>query len=190
MGRVVSDAGRGYGPAMRILLVAALLAALAGCSETLAPPSEAAPQSPLHGHFKAASLPAQERAGDVRIERAGLLFESGVTLFTRTLDPVRGADLISRDGDSYAAAALGPRDLIVELRRVTEESVPAAGQGLCGVERVQYIALAYEGRATTFTLLAFTGEEPPGPQASRSHVCARLGYAAPQGARTREGVVL
>jgi hypothetical protein len=39
-------------------------------------------------------------------------------------------------------------------------------------------------------MLVFTGEEPPGPQAVGSRVCASFRYAAPEGARTREGVVL
>jgi hypothetical protein len=38
--------------------------------------------------------------------------------------------------------------------------------------------------------MVFAGEEPPGPQATQSRLCAIFTYAAPDGARTREGVVL
>jgi hypothetical protein len=106
------------------------------------------------------------------------------------LNPRRGGDLIAKNGDSYAAAVVGPGTLRVELRRVTEQFVPEGVVGLCGAEQPRYLALAYDERATAVTLLVFSGEEPPGPQAQNSRVCARFGYAAPEGARTREGVVL
>ncbi len=175
---------------MRIVLAAALLAALAGCSE--APSQTAEPASSLmpRGPYNAASASAQQLTGNMRIERAGMLFDSGITLFTRTLDPLRGTDRIARDGDSYAAAAFGPSDLLVELRRVTEETPRSDGGKLCGSAHVEYIAIVYDARATSLTLLAFTGAEPPSPQATQSRICARLGYSAPHGARTREGVVL
>ena len=73
---------------------------------------------------------------------------------------------------------------------MTEQVVPEGAVGLCGAEQPQYVALAHDERATTVTLLVFAGDEPPGPDALGSRVCARFGYAAPDGARTREGVVL
>lgn len=175
---------------MRILIAAVLLVALAGCSEAPAPAADAAPSLTPRGAYNAATASAQQLTGDMRIERAGVLFDNGVALFTRTLDPLRGVDLIARDGDSYAAAAFGSSDLRVELRRVTEATAGGQGQRLCGDEPVEYVAFVYDARATALTLLAFTGAEPPGPQATQSRICARLGYAAPHGARTREGVVL
>src|SRR5690606_9633008 len=106
------------------------------------------------------------------------------------LAPRRGEDLIAKHGDSYAAAVLGPANLTIELRRVIEQTVPAGQVGLCGASRPQYVALAYDERATEVTLLVFAGAEPPGPEALQSRVCASFRYAAPDGARTREGVVL
>jgi hypothetical protein len=38
--------------------------------------------------------------------------------------------------------------------------------------------------------LVFSGEEPPGPDATQSRLCLTLGFAARDGARTRQGVVL
>lgn len=178
---------------MRFIQVAALVAALAACGERSAPAPAAAEggEAPaLMGRYLAASDTARAITGDVDIERGGLAFSSGVVVYTRVLNPRRGGDLIARNGDSYAAATLGPADLIIELRRVTEQAVPAGRAGLCGAERPQYVALAYEPRATRVTLLVFAGDEPPGPQATQSRVCASFAFDAPDGARTRQGVVL
>ncbi|HYD87541.1 MAG TPA: hypothetical protein VEA80_08715 [Vitreimonas sp.] len=175
---------------MRAAFAALSLLTLAACGEAPAPEANATEPALLTGQFNAASNTARAITGDASIERGGVLFASGVVLFTRTLEPRRGEDVISRDGDSYAAAALGPGDLTIELRRVTEQTVPAGRTGLCGAEEVEYVALAYEARARKVTLLAFTGAEAPGPQATESRLCATFAFAAPEGARTREGVVL
>jgi hypothetical protein len=169
-----------------------LSAALAACGEAPAPPASAHSEEPaaIMGRYLAASNTAHTITGGVDIERGGLAFESGVILYTRVLNPRRGGDLIARNGDSYAAAALGPGDLIIELRRITEQTVPEGGVGLCGGERPQYLALAYEERATSITLLVFAGDEPPGPEATQSRLCASFAFVAPDGARTRQGVVL
>ncbi|MEQ1818095.1 MAG: hypothetical protein ABL871_05740 [Terricaulis sp.] len=177
---------------MRFLLAAALLTVLAACGDA----SPSAPQEParegalLAGEYKPSSNTARGITGGMVIQRAGVTFENGVVLYTRTLNPRRGGDLIAKNGDSFAAAIVGPGSLSVELRRVTEQVLPAGVVGLCGTEQPQYVALAYDARATIVTLLVFTGSEPPGPEAANSRVCARFGYAAPDGARTREGVVL
>lgn len=142
------------------------------------------------GEFRAVSETARMKTGDVAIERGGLIFARGVTLYTRVLAPRRGADLIARDGDSYAAAVLGPSELQVELRRVNEQVLTGDAQSLCGAEAPAYVALVHDARATSVTLLAFAGEEAPGPDATQSRLCGAYGYAAPDGARTREGVLL
>lgn len=179
---------------MRAALAALSFLALAACGEAAAPAAEAqAPSAEpvaLSGEYKATSNTARHIAGDVMIERGGLRFSSGVILYTRVLNPRRGGDVIAKGGDTYAAAALGPGNLTIELRRVTEQVVPADRVGLCGAQAPQYIALAYEERATSVTLLVFSGDEPPGPDATQSRVCASFRYNAPHGARTREGVVL
>ncbi|MBP6690446.1 MAG: hypothetical protein KA153_10665 [Hyphomonadaceae bacterium] len=179
---------------MRYVLAALSLLALCAC--TAAPNSDAATNArppsttELSGDYKASSNTARSITGGMVIQRAGVTFTNGITLYTRTLNPRRGGDLMAKNGDSYAAAVVGPGNLNVELRRVTEQVVPDGVIGLCGAERPQYVALAYDERATVVTLLVFSGDEPPGPQAMNSRVCARFGYAAPEGARTREGVVL
>lgn len=177
------------------LLISALLFALAACSEAAAPQSresavaEADAPAAVAGLYHAASDPARALTGDLVIERAGLRFTNGLVLYTRTLNPRRGGDLMAKGGESYAAASLGPGSMAVELRRVLDEYKPQ-GRGLCGQARAQYLALTYEPRATSVTLLVFAGAEPPGPDAADSRICATLRYDAPEGARTREGVVL
>ncbi len=177
---------------MRFTIAAILAAALAGCSgEASVPQGEAQAAEPaaLVGQYKAASDTARVATGDVSIERGGLIFSKGVVLYTRVLNPRRGYDRIARDGDSYAAVAVGAADLTVELRRVTEQRLDGA-ESLCGGDAPGYVALAYKERATQVTLLVFAGDEPPGPDATQSHLCATFAYVAPDGARTRQGVVL
>lgn len=176
------------------------LSLLAACGDATAPmasdaQASASPeQGPLLGAFKAQSETARAVIGDVAIERAGLIFANGVTLYTRALHPRRGYDLIARGGESYAAAAVGPGDLVVELRRVTQQVIAPdapAIHGACeSAEPPEYVALLYQPPAHTITMIVFTGADPPGPQASDSRICATYGFTAPQGARTREGVVL
>lgn len=168
----------------------ALMLALAGCGVT--PTSEVSepPARVLAGSLNAASANARAVTGGLTIQRAGLMFSNGIAVYTRTLAPRRGGDVITSSGDSYAAAALGPSDLLIELRHVIEQSVPDGLVGLCGAEQPAYVALAYDERAASVTMLVFSGAEAPGPEATQSRLCARYAYAAPDGARTREGVVL
>lgn len=180
---------------MRFAAVSLLLLALAACSQA-APDSDAAtvppepPRTVLAGDYKPASNTARAITGAMVVQRGGVTFANGVILYTRTLNPRNGGDLIAKNGDSFAAAVVGPGTLNVELRRVTEQVVPDGVIGLCGVETPQYVALAYDERATRVTVLVFEGDEPPGPEALNSRVCARFGFAAPDGVRTSEGVVL
>ncbi|GAM99242.1 hypothetical protein U91I_02887 [alpha proteobacterium U9-1i] len=179
----------------------ALLAflALAGCGDAVEPVSQAQASvstspPPLLGAFKAQSETARAVTGNVRVERGGLLFANGVTLYTRGLEPRRGHDRIARGGESYAAAVVGSSNVVVELRRVNQQVISpdaAAIHGACDTaEPPRYLAIVYEPPARTMKLIVFTGDEAPGPDATDSRVCAIYGFMAPEGARTREGVVL
>jgi hypothetical protein len=176
---------------MRRFLPAAAFLLIAACTD--AGSTQNAPQAPaaaLTGRYRALSDTAQAITGNVTIEHGGLIFDKGVVIYTRTLNPRRGADLIARNGDSYAAVAVGPGELTIELRRVREQALTGGAQGLCAPQTPTYVALAYQERATSVTVLVFSGEEPPGPQATQSQLCATFAYAVPDGARTRQGVVL
>lgn len=164
-----------------------MVAVLAACGEARAPGSEAA-ASELgpRGQYRAASESARALTGDVAIERGGLIFGNGGVFYTRALDPRRGGDLTARGGATYAAMALGASELQVELRRIVE----AQGLQLCGEGEAAYVALVHDGRPHAVTLLVFAGEEPPGPEATASRLCGSFAYHAPNGVRTRDGVVL
>lgn len=171
-----------------LLLPLMLVAVLSACGEARTNAGEAVAAEPAFtGQFKASSETAKQATGDVGVERAGLIFASGATLYTRTLEPRRGGDLAMRDGESYAALAVGSSELRVELRRVVDV---ADAEEICAGARPTYIALVHEERRASFTLLVFTGADPPGAEASDTRMCASYAYTAPHGARTREGVVL
>ncbi|HVK79652.1 MAG TPA: hypothetical protein VM915_03485 [Verrucomicrobiae bacterium] len=162
---------------------------LAACGETLQRRDEPQPHEVL-GRYDATSDTALHFTGNLSIERAGLMFSKGAVLYTRTLAPRRGYDLVARGGDSYAAIAVGPGELNVELRRVTQQVLREGAPSLCGEDHPEYVALVSEQRATRVTVLVFAGDEPPSSSATQSRLCATFGYSAPRGARTQEGVVL
>jgi hypothetical protein len=174
---------------MRSWLAILVLAALGACARPSPTPEAAASEPALLGEYRAASDNACKQTGDVAIERGGLVFAKGVILYTRALRPRRGYDLVAAEGNSFAAIALGPAGLSVDLRRVTEQTLSGGAEGLCGADAPTYIALAYEERAASVTMMVFAGEEPPGSGATQSRLCGAFAYAAPDGARTRQGVV-
>jgi len=168
-----------------LLLPLMLVAALTACGEARSQGAEAAETAHLAGRFKPASQAALA-AGEVGIERAGLIFSGGAALFTRTLEPRSALDLTARGGQSYAALVAGAGDLNVELRRVIDATTPEI---IC-TERPTYVALVYADRATSLEMLVFSGAEAPGPNARDSALCASYRYSAMHGARTQVGVVL
>ena len=177
---------------MRHLLLLLALGALSACGSESVESMDAAASvpTPLRGSYFASSETARALTGDVSVEPGGVMFARGVVLYTRVLNPRRGADVVSRNGDSYAAIAVGPSDLDIELRRVLEEVTPPGVAGLCGDNSPTYVAFAHDEHATRLTMMVFSGEEPPGPDARASRFCGAFAYVAPDGARTREGVLL
>jgi hypothetical protein len=175
---------------MRTLIAACLCAVLSACGQASRGEAEASVPATLTGEFRAASETARNMTGNLSLERAGLIFDKGVVLYTRTLAPRSAGARISRDGDSYAALLVSSADVPIELRRVTEQTLTGGAEGLCGDEQPSYVAIANEHRSAHLVVIVFTGSEPPGPQATESRLCGTFKYAAPQGARTREGVVL
>jgi hypothetical protein len=176
---------------MRFLLAAILCAAAAACSGQSSE-GEAAASVPevVTGEYRAASDTARDLTGNLSLERGGLIFDKGVVLYTRALMPRQAFERVARDGDSYAAILVSSGELAIDLRRVTEQTLTGSAISLCGEEAPGYVAIAQEERATSITVLVFAGEEPPGPNATQSRLCGAFAYAAPDGARTREGVVL
>jgi hypothetical protein len=175
---------------MRILLAAALCALSAACTRASEGEAAASVPAALTGEFRAASDSARNLTGNLSLERGGLIFDKGVVLYTRALMARQASERIARDGDSYAAILVSPADLAIDLRRVTEQTLTGAAASLCGEDAPAYVAIASEEHATSIRVLVFAGAEPPGPIATRSRLCGAFAYETPDGARTRQGVVL
>jgi len=171
---------------MRALIAALCCAVLGACSDPSNAVETAAP-SVLVGDYRAFSDAARSAPGDVTIEHGGLVFSRGAILYTRRLQARAPSERIARDGLSYAAIARGG-ELTIELRHVTEETLANGAQSLCGADAPAYVALAYAARGVQVTVLVFAGDEPPGPQATRSHLCGSFAYTLREGGH--RGVVL
>lgn len=171
---------------MRASLVAAVLA-LAACSQ--APVQRPEAGRPLV--FNALSQTARNFTGDVTLRGGQLIFAKGAALETRPLARREPAEPMSQGGPSFATAALGPPDVVVELRGVVAQTLTQGAPSLCpNGDTPTYVALLYGQRSTRVTLMVFNGAEPPGETASKSWLCASYVYAAPDGVRTRQGVLL
>ncbi len=175
---------------MRMLAACFLLAVLAACGEAPRGEAEAAEAASISGEFRAKSERTRTETGNVAIQPAGLMFAHGVILYTRTIELRRAGQRIARDGDSFAAITFGAAEAPVELRRVTEQVVRGEGRSLCGEDVPGYVALAQDARAGKLVLLVFAGDEPPGPMATASRLCAVYEYSAAEGVPTHQGVVL
>ncbi|PZO53171.1 MAG: hypothetical protein DCF16_07835 [Alphaproteobacteria bacterium] len=171
---------------MRALIAALCCAVLGACSDPSNAEETAAP-SVLVGDYRAITDAARTAPGDVTIEHGGLVFSRGAILYTRRLQPRAPSERIARDGLSYAAVVRGA-DLNIELRRVTEETLANGAASLCGAETPAYVALAHDERSAHVTVLVFTGDEPPGPQATSSRLCGSFAYTLRESGR--HGVVL
>lgn len=176
------------------LVVFLTLAALAACGDvrTAARRESVAKASSEHSlAFRAASETARNFTGDLAIEPDGLNFAKGAALATRTLAPRAADQLASRGGDSFAAIALSSGDLEVEVRAIVSQRLRQGAPSLCqGDWMPSYAALVYGRRDMRVTVILFSGADEPGPDARDSRVCATYAYSAPDGARTRQGVVL
>ena len=166
-----------------------LFLALAVTACTEAPATRTEPHRPLV--FNALSETARSFTGDVTLEGPRLIFSKGAALTTQPLARREPAEPMSQGGPSFATAALGPPDVVVELRSVTAQSLAQGAPSLCPEGGPPtYVALIYGQRSTRVTLMVFNGDEPPGQSASKSWLCATYVYAAPDGVRTRQGVLL
>lgn len=171
---------------MRVVLLAAALAALAACGppaaetpETPAPaPAAEAPAAPLTGAFSATSTTAMGVTGDLTATDARLSFAKGFMLDTASAGPVDVTTPIHRDGPSFAQAMTLPTSLAIELRRITAltNAADASAQPLCGADSPTYVALAYDTPVTAVSMAVFSGADAPGPDAVASALCGTFTY--------------
>lgn len=169
---------------MRLMLLVACAGLLLGCGEVRSEGSS------LSGRFVAASDSAHALTGNVVIVGGVINFATGEAVRTNFLARRRGGDLMAATGASFAGAALAASDAPVELLRVAGQEGAADAPSVCGGDAMAYVALVRDSRTAGVTLLAFAGEEPPGPRAKQSRLCGAYRYVAPDGARTRQGVLL
>lgn len=173
-------------------------AALLFLALTVAACGEMRPQAAREQHgasralmFNAASETARSFTGDMTMDGLTLRFGKGAVLVTQPMPRREPVEPIVRGGPSFAAAALGPPDSVVEVRRIVAESLAQGAPSLCGNgETPSYVALVYGQRSTRVTLMLFSGADAPGSDASKSWLCATYAYTAPDGVRTRQGVLL
>lgn len=149
---------------------AAISLLVAACGQAPYPGAEPQRAEEAASHAYAAASDAARAAGSLTVERGGLVFGHGVTLYTRQLAPRSALDPASAAGESYADLA-GLYAERVELRRVIEQQ----GGRLCGASPPGYAGLLIEGERAV--LILFTGDEPPGPEAGSEQICAVLEYA-------------
>src|SRR5689334_1615837 len=115
------------------------------CSEAPATRTEA----PRPLVFNALSETARSFTGDVTLEGPRLVFAKGASLETRPLAQREPAEPMSQGGPSFATAALGPPDVVVELRTVTAQTLAQGAPSLCPSGAIPtYVALIYGQRST------------------------------------------
>ncbi|MFT3726610.1 MAG: hypothetical protein QM759_02145 [Terricaulis sp.] len=141
--------------------------------------------------FKAASETARTFTGDLAIEPDALRFAKGAALATRTLSSRAADQLAARGGDSFATIAVSSGDLQVEVRAIVSQRLSQGAPSLCQNDWMpSYAALVYGQHDMRVTVILFSGVDEPGPNATHTRVCATYAYTAPDGARTRQGVLL
>lgn len=180
-------------------LRAILLAlALGACGQAQHPPAPSEPAATttitdntsdvaggdtIQGPFNAVSTTATGITGDMSFTDTQVSFMNGILLRTTHEATYSAYDPMAQDGDLFDLAAPGDDDRTVDLRRVSAQQITddeRSEGGLCGrgVDPT-FVALVHDQPITTLAVIAFTGEDAPGRNATNSEVCAVFTYAAP-----------
>lgn len=144
------------------------------------PPAEPA-HAPITGSFTAISTTAMGITGDLTVTSTVLTFTRGLVYETQQAGTA-GAKANYAGGAGTWADLLGvPPETVVELRRVTGESIgqQAPNGDLCARDTTTFIALAAaDGMNDTpaLKLAAFKGATPPGAQANAMDLCGTFNY--------------
>lgn len=147
-------------------------------AQQILPAAEEANPAPAQalttGQMGAMSTTAMSITGAATFKADAIEFENGFAAQTEFLEIVSATNPIKADGESFAAAAPGPTDLRIEIRRIAGEAPPQ----LCGGPNpATYIAIASDEPLTALTLMVFSGTDAPGPSAQDSTICAIFSYA-------------
>lgn len=166
-----------------------LVAALAACGQTAAPPAaqpaaetESAPapagEAMSTGLMGGISTSASGEVSALTIGRDHITFsnadsEETFGISTEFLGVQEATALIKAGGESFAAAAPSSTATRAEVRRL-------AGGGpsrICGGMAATHVAIVYTVPLTGLQLMVFTGADAPGPNARDSEICAIYAYA-------------
>jgi hypothetical protein len=168
--------------------------ALAACGQAQqAPtnaPAESAPVAPngdagvggdtIQGPFEAVSTTAMSITGDVSFSDEQVSFMNGVLVRTTHVQTYSAYDPMAANGDLFDLAAPGDDNRTVDLRRVDAQDITddeRSQGGLCGRGTApSYLALVHDQPITTLSVIAFTGPDAPGRNATNSDVCAVFTY--------------
>lgn len=165
---------------MRAVL-AVLAVTLAACAQPPAATEAAAPAPPaLTGTFEAMSNTATAITGNVDVQPDVLSFGKGFRIEGGRIDATLGPDTdLSAAGGTIADGSGNTSIQTIELRRIdlVRVAADAPDPHLCGGIAVTHVILA--NGADALSVLVFSGEDAPGPNAHDTQLCGIFNYAHP-----------
>lgn len=183
---------------MRLAIALSVFIALAACGQAQQapadPPHETASTPPetndvaggdtIQGPFIATSTTAMSITGDASLSNEQVSFMNGILLRTTHRATYSAFDPMAENGDLFDLAAPGDDDRTVDVRQVDAQEITddeRSQGGLCGANTTPtYVALVHDQPITKLAVIAFTGPDAPGRNATNSSVCAVFSYEADQ----------
>lgn len=173
---------------IKALVLAMMLAA---CGQAQQPPpttteggaaevGDVAGGDTIQGPFTAVSTTAMSITGDMSFSDADVSFMNGILVRTTHVATYSVFDPMAANGDLFDLMAAGDENRTVDVRRVDAQELEddeRAQGGLCGSTAPTYVALVHDEPITMLSVIAFTGADAPGRNATNSTVCAVFNYA-------------
>lgn len=112
----------------------------------------------------------------VQFAAGEVTFSTGATYQSEAVGVVAPAAAIALNGPSFAEALDLPAATLVEVRKVTSETLPGndAAQGLCQPGPASFIAIGYgpgpQG-SPEVSIIGFRGTVAPGPESPSAELC-------------------
>lgn len=168
---------------MRFVVAVLVSLALVGCTQAAAPPADEtvadAPALPaLTGEFTAMSNTAISITGDINVQPDVLSFGKGFRIEGGRIDTALGPDTdLSAIGGTIADGSGNRTIQSVELRRIDliRVAADAPNPTLCGGVATTHVILA--NGTDALSVLVFSGEDAPGPNAHDTQLCGIFSYA-------------
>lgn len=106
--------------------------------------------------------------------------DSGVHLLTTMVWSGSALEKLNDQGVSYADIAPGADNGAVDLRRVDRQETsgqPPYNDGLCSDRSLpSYVAVVRDDDTPAVSIIAFSGDDQPGPMAHNTQVCTTLSF--------------